>query len=115
MVVVVVEPGLADGHDARCVEQVDDRVDALDGVVRVQPDGGVDARMVGGDGDRGERGLPVAADGDQGGDALGDRCGDGAVGAVGNPRVMDVAVRIGPDHHRRGKRESPLVTVAPGT
>ena len=92
MVVVVVEPGLADGHDALCVEQVDDRVDALDGVVWVQADGCMDARMVGRDRDGGEGGLPIATDGDQCADAGGCGRGDRPVGAVGDPRVVDVAV-----------------------
>ena len=48
VVVVVVEPALADGdRPHRPVEQVGDRVDAVARLVRVQPDGGVDARRSG--------------------------------------------------------------------
>ena len=41
VVVVVVEPALADRHGAGAIE-VDDRVDAVPGLVRMQTDGGVD-------------------------------------------------------------------------
>ncbi len=52
VVVVVVQPGLADGDDAGRREEVDDRVDALDGVMGVQADRRSDLGMGGGCGDR---------------------------------------------------------------
>ena len=98
VVVVVVEPGLADGDDAGCVEQVGDRVDAGRRLVRVQPDRGEDARVGGRGGDRRLRRGPVTPDRDHPRDAglLGGR--DGAGGPVGDPFVVDVAMGVDPGH-----------------
>ncbi len=64
VVVVVVEPGLADGDDAGCVEQVGDRVDAGRRLVGVEPDRGEHARVGGRGGDRRFGRGPVAPDRD---------------------------------------------------
>jgi hypothetical protein len=52
VVVEVVEPCLADCDDAVGIEQVDDRIDPVDGVVRMETDRGPHVGMVGGDLDR---------------------------------------------------------------
>ena len=62
VLVEVVEPGLADGDDARGVEQVDDRVDAVRRVVRMEPDRRVHAVVPRRDLDRRQRRRPVAPD-----------------------------------------------------
>jgi hypothetical protein len=113
VVVVVVEPALADGDRAlRAVEQVGDGLDTGAGVVGVQPDGGVDRDVPGGDVQALQRGGPVAAHGDHRRHALGSRVGHDLVGRVGR----DVAVRVEPAHRHvlmRGNSGAALVTGRP--
>ena len=108
VVVVVVEPGLADGDDARRVEEIDDRVDAVRRLVRVQSDRGVDVVESRRHLDRRQRRGAVASDRHHRLHAGGARRGDRAVRAVGDPLVVDVAVRIEPfqlgRHHRAPTR-----------
>ena len=117
VVVVVVEPGLADGDDLGVVEQVGDRVDAVACFVGVEPDGGPDAGVGFGCRDRGEARGPVTADGDHRGDAGLMGGVHGRVGAARHPLVVHVTVRIEVPETRhaviRGKSGSPLVTVRP--
>ena len=69
MVVVIVEPALADRDDLGLREQRFDAVDAAAGLVRVHAGGGPHAGVGTGDGDRRPRVLQVTADGDHALDA----------------------------------------------
>ena len=107
VVVVVVEPGLADGDDARRVEQVDDRVDTVRRVVRVQPDRGVHVVEPRRHLDRRERRRPIAPDRDHRVHAGGARRLHRAVRTVGDPFVVDVAVRVEPLRSSRRHSDRP--------
>ncbi len=94
VLVVVVEAGLADRHHPWLVEQVDDGVDALAGVVRVQAHGCPDVVELGGGGDRGQAGGAVTSDRHHPGHELVAGGPDRGGGASGHPLVVDVAVRV---------------------
>ena len=94
VVVVVVEAALADRHGVGA-DEVDDRLDAVAGLVRMQPDRGMDAVVVGGDVACGDRRRPVAANDDHRRHARGACFGDHRVGRT-EPLVVEVAVRVDP-------------------
>jgi hypothetical protein len=93
---VVVEAGLADGDDARLVEQPAQLVEPLrlagSRLVRIDPEGGVDA-VGGGELERATAGVDPGPDRDHARDA----CHAGALeGCVG---ILErVEVRVGVDH-----------------
>ena len=109
VVVVVVEPALAHGHDPGRSQQLGQAVEPVAGVVRVKPDGGPHhAGMPSGGRHRVGRAAPVGAHGDQ---ALDPGCGgigDHLVGDGGIGRTVtvpaEVAVVVGPAQgHERGR------------
>ena len=99
VVVVVVEPGFTHRCHPRLVEQVDDRVDAVDGIVRVQTDGGPHLGMVSGDGDRRQRGGTVTSHREHPRDPGLDGGPYGRLRPARNPFVVDVAVGVEPIRH----------------
>ena len=123
VVVVVVEPGLADGDDARRVEEIDDRVDAVRRLVRVQSDGGVDVVESRRHLDRRKRRRPVAPDRRPSSCTPAARAAATAPSAPSGIRSSWMwqcesnqtgsARRRRHQTVRRGKRASPLVTATP--
>ena len=98
VVVVVVQAALANGHDARRVEQADDRFDPVDRVVRVEPDGRPHVVVGGGDVDGGRAAVGIRADRDEAGDPGLPGGGQRGLGAARDPVVVDVAVVVEPAH-----------------
>ena len=126
VVVVVVQPCLADGDDPGVAEQIGDGVDPVSRLVRMEPDGCPHVVVGLGGRDRLQAGGAVAPDGDHRHDAGIAGRPHGRVGAARHPFVVDVAVRVedvvaarallvavGGHAVMRGKSGSPLVTVRP--
>ena len=101
VLVVVVEPCLADRDDARSVEQVDDRVDPVARFVGMQTDRRDDAVVLIGERDRGLGGLAVAADAHHLSHPGGERVSDRGGRPSGDLGVVDMAVAVDP-RQRRG-------------
>ena len=99
VVVEVVEPALADGDDVGIVEVGNDRVDAVLGLVRVQPGRGEDVVVRRGHCDRLLGRGRVAPDVDHRGDPGGARRGDHVVDRHATC-VVQMAVAVGVRHGR---------------
>ena len=108
---MVVEAALADGHRPhRAIEQIEDRVDAVARLVRVQPNRGMDVREPTREVQCLEGGGAIATDGDQ--------LADADLAGLGDERLRfvrrDVTVRVDPGHALiRGNIGAPLTTGTP--
>ena len=101
LVVVVVEPGLADRHDLRMRRQPDQLVGGdvglLGGIVRMRADRAIDLVMRLGDRKHAGKALHARRDRHHAADARGDRARDHRVALLGEVGKVEVAVAV--DEH----------------